>query len=154
MSLDPGTQHAFNALEAYKQGKLGNEFIQAQFACILRNQPAIRTVGNGYQRTTFDATSTATQVKGGAGNLFKIRVKNGSTSKVVVDILDGTVLRQRLFCPAGVSATDRRHSEGIWATDTNGAGTEYDTSIQVKAFLASDGTTTAAANVTVDVDWN
>lgn len=153
--LEAGTQISLLSQDQYNVGKLGNDFTQAVFATIIRNVPAVRSVGDGYVRTTFTSVnSTAQVVKSGPGNLFKVRVVNLSTGAIVVDILDGTVLRQRLFCPVRSSATVPLCAEGIWATDTKGAGTEYATSIQLKAFLSTDGTTTAAAGVTVTVDYN
>lgn len=157
MSLDPGTQYADLAATAYQGGKLGDDLIQAIFACIKRNQPAVRSIANLLTRTIVDATGTATQIKGGAGFVYRVRVANGSTDKVIVQLLDSTIVRASLFCGAGTADTSnatRSHAEAVWATDNQGAGTEFDTNIKLKAVLASDGTTTAAANVHVTVDWN
>lgn len=154
MAIEYGTILVDLSIEQYKKGKVGNELLVAVFSALKRIAPSIRNVGDGFTRAVVtNANSTNQVVKTGPGKVYHIRVENGSTSKIVVDVLDGTVVRKRFFCPAGVSATDFRSAEDAGMTDTEGVGTEYDTSINVKAFLASDGTTTAAANVTVFVDY-
>lgn len=154
MAVEYGTILSDLAVEQYKTGKIGNQLISAVFTALKGLAPFKRSVGDNLTRAVIsNANGTAQAVKTGAGVLYRVRVQNGSTSKIVVDILDGTVARKRMFCPAGVSATDVRSSESADSTDTDGVGTEFDTSINVKAFLASDGTTPAAANVTVLVDY-
>lgn len=155
MALEAGTTAALLAQEQYKPGKIGDHLIQAVFQAIIRIQPSVRAIASAYTRAVIsNANSTAQAVKSGAGRLYRIRVENQTASAVVVDILDGTVLRARCFAPAQTSATIPGCGEQAGSTDTDGVGVEYATSIQCKSFLASDGTTTAAAGVKVFVDYN
>jgi hypothetical protein len=155
MALDSGVTHPLLAQEQYKVGRIGDHFIQAVFQAIYRLGPATRALAAAYTRIVISgATSTAQTVKASAGTVFRVRIENLSASAIVVDLLDGTVQKKRQFCPARVSATVPSCAEDVGATDTVGIGTEYTTSINCKAFLASDGTTTAAAGVTVFVDIN
>lgn len=155
MALDSGTTHPLLSQEQYKVGKIGDHLIQAVFQAIFRISPATRALAALYARKVIStATETAQSVKGGAGTVYRVRVENLSANAIVVDLLDDTVLRKRMFCPARVSATVPSCAEQADSTDTLGVGTEFATSINVKAFLASDGSTTAASGVTVYVDYN
>lgn len=155
MALESGVTHPLLSQEQYKVGKIGDHLLQAVFQAIFRVSPATRALAASYTRKVIsNAVLTAQSVKSSAGNVYRVRVENLTASAVVVDLLDGTVLRKRMFCPARVSATVPSCAEQADSTDTQGVGTEFATSINVKGFLASDGTTTAASGVTVYVDYN
>lgn len=155
MQSFPNIPYPLLAAEQYKAGKIGDHLIQAVFAAFYRISPATRALAALYTRTVLTTVQdTAQVVKSGAGNVYRLRVENLSADAIVVDVLDATVLRQRMFCPARVSATVQSCAEDAASTDTQGVGVEYASSINVKAFKASDGTTPAAAGVTVYVDFN
>lgn len=151
---------ALLAREEYKKGRLTDTWILTLKEHFLRLAERREVVEPSIVKFPMTATSyfaTSTSVKASAGKVYGIRVRSASgatlpgpadtntgTANVAVDILDGAVIRARVWCKATQSA------EAVYLTEDNGI--ECGTSINVIANNATDGTTDLATVNSIEIE--
>jgi len=146
---------SFIARDQYKTGRLTSAWLFALKEHFERLVERREVAEPNYTAVPSGTNATATVIKGSPGRVYGIRVKSNAdsagveaTANASVDILDGTVIRARVWCKV------RQSSETVYLTEDNGI--ECGTSINVVANQAVDGTTDLDATdpVAIDVVWS
>lgn len=156
MAWNPGTIQTLLDTAQYNLGRVGMIPIRAIINAAVENQPSFNQ-GDPIMSSAVDATSTAQTLRSSAGRFYYFRITNTSTSAINVVFTDGgnTIIVGGATVPAviaavaGVSAAIPGVTEGAIFGSPQGAGQAILTDLRVRAFLSLDGTTPAAAGVTV-----
>lgn len=157
MPLDQGFVIPQLAAEQYKLGPIPNHPLKAILDVIVQNNPSARAMGDGIQRVVItNANGTAQVVKASAGIVYHVRAENTDNDAIIVQILDGTIVKASFLvegATAVVPFTTRVGELSIFGdlAVSPGAGQQHTTSITVKAVKASDGTTPADAGNVIKV---
>jgi hypothetical protein len=155
MSWNPGTIQTLLDTWQYNTGRVGMEALRGILAAVAQNQPSADQGNPAISSSAAIGTPAAT-LRSSSGRLYLIRVVNTSANAVNVVLSDGgtTIIVGGCTVPAQIAAAGSIAAipgvtELAFHGSPQGAGQAILTDLRVRAFLSSDGTTTAAAGVTV-----
>jgi len=157
MSWNPGIIADILGREPTKLGRVGSEPINAIITAVRDNQPAIDILPPSFSSVT-NTNDTAQTLRASAGRLYWMRVVNTSAAAINVVLSDGgnTIIVGGCVVPAQIAASGNIAAipgvaEVSFFAGAHGVGQIITTDLRVRAFTLSDGTTGAAAGVTVTV---
>ena len=143
MALKEKTRQALMAQKAYDRGRIRQEPIKSQFDVkrqvkegLYGNPPDVKVA------TLTTVGSTAQVAFNGACRVYGIRVESptGASNAVAVKVLDNTVQ-----VGPGVRCQPAKEAESYFFGGDDGVGCVIATSLQIKAFAISDGTSDPAS---------
>ena len=138
MALKEKTRQLLMAVKQYDRGVIRQDWIKALFAVMQQVKEGLYGNPPDVQVKTLSTVGSTAQIAyPGPCRFYGIRVESpatGSTLKVAVKVLDGTVQ-----CDSG------KTSEAYFAAGADGCGVLIATSLQIKAFAYADGTSDPAA---------
>ena len=145
MAVTQATLDALLARRGRLTGNVGDEGLRGLFAALRQAQAGMRF--NDLRVTLIeDATSTAQTARAASGKLFGLWVVNASGAAVTVRASEANTAARVV---GAVMVESAESAEAYFFADTTGVGADFATSLEVFAYLASDGTTTASAGVDV-----
>lgn len=160
MPLQAGTKTRLQNERQYLGGQISMRHQEALFKDLEEKAGAGQSKPNIKVVTVTNAISTAQTAVATAGTLYRGRVQNTSASEVIVIVSDAgnNIIVAATRCPAtGTTGPGGATVAGCAEFDVNGGadgvGIPFLTDLRVRAFLASDGTTTAASGVTVKLQY-
>lgn len=152
---NPGTIQTLIDQWQYNTGRVGMGALRGIIDAVRQAQPSVDQ-GSPALSSITDATSTAQTLRASSGRLYLVRIVNTTAAAIVVVFTDGgnTIVVGGATVPAQIAASGSIAaipgvSEVTFFASPQGAGQAILTDLRVRAFLSSDGTTTAAAGVNV-----
>lgn len=150
MAWNAGTIQTLIDTQQYRLGTVGMEAIRAVIDAVRQAQPAT-DLANPAISSVVDANGTSQILRSSAGRLYWVRIENltAVAVNVVFTITADTIVVGGGYLPARVSSTIPSVLEIAFFGSPPGVGEAITTDLRVRAFTASDGTSGAAAGVTV-----
>jgi hypothetical protein len=150
MSWNAGLVQTLIDLQQYRLGGVGMEAIRAVIDAARQFQPGVEQITPAITSIT-DANDTAQLLRTSAGRLYWLRIENLTAVAInaVFTITANTIVVGGGYVPARISATVPSVLEIPFFGSPNGVGELITTDLRARAFTASDGSTGAAAGVTI-----
>jgi len=156
MSWNPGVVQDLIDRWQYNTGRVGMAALRGVLDGVRQSQPSADQGNPALSSTAGTLNGTAQTLRASAGRLYLIRVVNTSAAAVNVVLGDGgdTIIVGGCTVPAlivasGSIAAIPGVTEVAFHGSPQGAGQAILTDLRVRAFTSADGTTGAAAGVTV-----
>lgn len=150
MAWNAGTVQTLIDLQQYRGGAVGMEAIRAVIEAAKQFQPGVEQQNPTISSVT-DANDTAQLLRSSAGRLYWLRIENLTAVAInaVFTMGGNTIVIGGGYVPARISTTVPSVLELAFFGSPNGVGELLTTDLRARAFTASDGTTGAAAGVTI-----
>ncbi len=150
MAWNAGTVQTLIDLQQYRLGAVGMEAIRAVIEAAKQFQPGVEQANPSISSIT-DANGTSQLLRTSAGRVYWIRIENLTAVAInaVFTITADTIVVGGGYVPARISATIPSVLEISFFGSPNGVGELITTDLRARAFTASDGTSGAAAGVTI-----
>jgi len=145
MAVSKATMEALLQRRSRLTGNVGDEGLRGLFHALAQAGAAF-SFGDLRVTLVEDVDDTAQTARAQAGKLFGLWVVNGTASAVTVLASEANTAARVV---GAVMVEANESGEAYFFADTTGVGADFATSLELFGYLASDGTTTAAAGLDV-----
>jgi len=151
MAWNAGTVQTLIDLQQYRLGAVGMEAIRAVIEAAKQFQPGVEQQNPAIVSATDVDDSPTVVLRASAGRLYWLRIENLTAVAInaVFTITADTIVVAGAYDPARISTTVPSVLEIAFFGSPNGVGELITTDLRARAFTASDGTSGAAAGVTI-----
>jgi hypothetical protein len=151
MAWNPGTVQTLIDLQQYRLGAVGMEAIRSVIDAAKQWQPGVEQPSPAITSAADVDDSPTIVLRSSPGRLYWLRIENLTAAAInaVFTITADTIVVGGGYVPARISASVPSVLEIAFFGSPNGVGMAITTDLRVRAFTASDGTTGAAAGVTI-----